>query len=90
MVDSLLVALLVVLVALSAYKVGKLQQQVDCAEDLALQQQRRAEQAEQRLADVLAIPLPKGYGEAIGAKPRPQNPYEQEQAAILRANYNND
>lgn len=89
MSDSLSL-LLIVAVSLCAYLFGnyrrgeaELRQQVEA-------QRLRAELAEQRLADVLAIPLPKGYGAAIGAKPKPQDPYEQEQAAIFRANYNND
>jgi len=89
-VDSLLVALLVVALAAFAYKFGKMQQAVVAAEAQAFEQRARAELAEQRLADVLAIPLPAGYGLAIGARPKPRDPYEQRQEALLRANFDSD
>jgi hypothetical protein len=89
-VDSLLVALLVVALSAFGYKFGRMQQQIIAAEAQAFEQRARAELAEQRLADVLAIPLPAGYGRAIGAKDKPRDTYEATQDALLRANFDND
>lgn len=90
MVDSLPVALLVTLLAACAYKFGQMRQQVIAADARAFEQRARAELAEQRLADVLAIPLPVGYGRAIGAKDKPRDTYQAEQDALLRATFNSD
>lgn len=90
MVDSLLIALLVTLLAACAYQFGQMRQQVIAAEAQAFEQRARAEAAEQKLVDVLAIPLPAGYGRAIGAKDVMRDSYEQTQDALLRANFDSD
>lgn len=90
MVDSLLVALLIVVLSVLSYTFGKMQQKVAAAEAQAFEQRARAEAAEQKLADVLAIPLPVGYGRAIGAKDKARDTYQAEQDALLRATFNSD
>jgi len=87
--DSLAVVILLA-VALSFYLIGRIAQAADDLRTEVEQQRRRAELAEQRLVDVLAIPLPAGYGAALGAKPAPISTYDAEQKALLRANFDND
>lgn len=89
MFDSL-AAVTLLAVALAFYLLGRMKQRIEDLETIVTQQQTRAQLAEQRLADVLAIPLPAGYGVAIGAKPAPISTYDQEQKALIRANFNND
>ena len=89
MSDSLAVVILLT-VALLFYLLGRMSQRIDDLTAMVEQQRTRAERAEQRLADVLAIPLPAGYGEAIGARPRAVDTYTQTQDTLLRANFDND
>jgi hypothetical protein len=82
--------LIVLVVGIGAYLFGRYQQQVVALNEQVAEQRTRAELAEQRLADVLAVSLPAGYGRAIGAKDKIRDTYQAEQDALLRATFNSD
>lgn len=89
MSDSLSLVVVAV-VAICAFILGQVRQTIVSLQAQVVLERARADEAKQQLIDVLAIPLPKGYGAALGATPPIVSDYEKEQARLLRANFDSD